>query len=412
MADCDENLPGTRQEQDEQAQLTTNGPIYEYVINGNRGLTRQERRQMRQKIQVKKMAEEETGRSLAPSTEVSDGRFAERLAKNEDELLNFVAQVNNVYQEKLKKNAPFMTFVLCGMQSAGKSTLVERFMHDVLNIIQEGTGTRCPLDVTCIHDDSCVQPKCDLRGDDLSEGMGGSALSVKEVFHQITQHNRRLAEEDRFGTETLRLVYRSKRVQNMRFVDTPGIISNKSTGKDNRDEIKTILQSEMRKENTKLCVLLEPKEFATNSIVDFCDESFGKRCNWISDAIFLMTKFDKQLEDSRTASKANAFFREFEGNSCMPHLVITPTLPKEDLPTKELFEARRQLLDSADRLEKDRFADWLSGHEKFRQENPDDDERLVKEVENRIGFPTAVSAMRKTMLEDTAKRLPEVLRSL
>lgn len=35
-----------------------------------------------------------------------------------------------------------------------------------------------------------------------------------------------LAKEDRFSAEPLQLVYRSDNVQNMRFVDTPGIIAN------------------------------------------------------------------------------------------------------------------------------------------------------------------------------------------
>jgi hypothetical protein len=50
----------------------------------------------------------------------TDDRFAELLSRKEDELLNFVAQINKVYQDMLKKDAPFMTFVFCGMQSAGK----------------------------------------------------------------------------------------------------------------------------------------------------------------------------------------------------------------------------------------------------------------------------------------------------
>ena len=58
----------------------------------------------------------------------SDRQIVQRLMKNEDELLNFVAKVNQVYEENLKKSAPFMTFVICGMQSAGKSTVMERFM--------------------------------------------------------------------------------------------------------------------------------------------------------------------------------------------------------------------------------------------------------------------------------------------
>jgi hypothetical protein len=284
-------------------------------------------------------------------------------------------------------------------------------MNAVLNIVQEGTGTRCPLDTTCIHDDSCSEPRCDLSGNEV-DGASFEGITIEKVFGLITKHNKKLGEEDRFSTESLRLVYRSKTVQNMRFVDTPGIISNKSTGKDNREEIQTILQSELRKPNTKLCVLLEPKEFATNPIVDFCDETFGARIKWINDATFLMTKFDKQLEDSRTASKANNFFKEFHENGCYPHLVITPTLPKEDLAPTELFMARRELLDSANRKEKERFAAWQEGHHLFHQESAGTDNLLSEEVQNRIGFLTAKQAMREIMLEDTARRLPEVLRSL
>ena len=109
----------------------------------------------------------------------------------------------------------------------------------------------------------------------------------------------------------------------------------------------------MRKPNTKLCVLLEPKEFATNPILDFCDDSLGGRQKWIHDATFLMTKFDKQLDDARTATKANDFFDEFFENNCRPHLIITPTLDREDLPPGILFEKRSKLIESADEHEKE-----------------------------------------------------------
>lgn len=68
----------------------------------------------------------------------SDSKIATLLSKNEDDLLKFVVKVNKVYQDKLSRPAPFMTFVICGMQSAGKSTIMERFMSAVLNIVQEG----------------------------------------------------------------------------------------------------------------------------------------------------------------------------------------------------------------------------------------------------------------------------------
>jgi hypothetical protein len=124
-----------------------------------------------------------------------------------------------------------------------------------------------------------------------------------------------------------------------------------------------------------------------------------------------MTKFDKQLGDSVAGSKANKFFEEFHNNGIVPHLVITPTLPKEDLPTEELFNQRKALLETASNEESKRFDAWLSGHENFLQSNPDD-ELLLEKTKQRIGFESAKKVMRQIMLEDTARRLPEVLSAL
>eukprot|EP00594_Rhizosolenia_setigera_P012700 CAMPEP_0178970736 /NCGR_PEP_ID=MMETSP0789-20121207/19783_1 /TAXON_ID=3005 /ORGANISM="Rhizosolenia setigera, Strain CCMP 1694" /LENGTH=281 /DNA_ID=CAMNT_0020657425 /DNA_START=717 /DNA_END=1559 /DNA_ORIENTATION=+ len=256
------------------------------------------------------------------------------------------------------------------------------------------------------------EPRCELSGTELNldSSIDSENMTMDQVFKAITEHNKRLADEDRFSTASLNLVYRANNVQNMRFVDTPGIISNKGQGKDNREDIKDILRSTFGKENTKLCVLLEPKEFSTNPIIDFCDETFGGR-EWIDKAIFLMTKFDKQLEDSRTGSKANKFFLDFVDNGIVPHLVITPTLPKEDLPLPELFKERRELIDSATTKEKHKFDEWKTAHRKFLETNPDD-ELLQENIAERIGFESAKKVMRKIMLEDTARRLPEVLTSI
>jgi hypothetical protein len=117
--------------------------------------------------------------------------------------------------------------------------------------------------------------------------------------------------------------------------------------------------SEMQKPNTKLCALLEPKKFDTNPIVDFCDSCLGGLEKWIHNATFLMAKFDKQLNSSRTGSKANNFFKVFHKNKCFPHLVITQTLAKEDLPPQKLYEARQKLLTTADIDERTQFRGWM-----------------------------------------------------
>lgn len=255
-------------------------------------------------------------------------------------------------------------------------------------------------------------PTCELSGKEL-ENSPLTGLTIEEAFVVITQHNRALANKDTFSCESLKLVYRANNVQNMCFVDTPGIISNKGAGQDNRDAIKKILRDTMKKPRSKLCVLVEPKEFSTNAIIDFCDETFstsnGK--DWKSDAIVIMTKYDKNLEDSRTTNKANKFFSEYHDLGIFPYVSITPTLDREDLEPDQLFLKRKELLENATAYEQEKFQGWISAHAKFREEDPEN-AKLSSEIASRIGFSAAKNKMREVMLLDTAARLPEVLRSI
>jgi hypothetical protein len=164
----------------------------------------------------------------------------------------------------------------------------------------------------------------------------------------------------------------------------------------------------MKKSNSKLCVLVEPKEFSGNTIINFCDETFGERGKWVDNAIILMTKFDKQLEDSRSGVKANNFFAEYHENNLFPYLTMTPTLASENLDAVVLFKERQQLLERAQSYEEKKFSDWKDMHVKFRETNPDDP-MLKLEVSSRLGFPVAANKMREVMLTDTATRLPEVI---
>jgi hypothetical protein len=194
-------------------------------------------------------------------------------------------------------------------------------------------------------------------------------------------------------------------------VDTPGIITTKGAGQDNRDSIKKILRDTMKKPNSKLCVLVEPKEYSTNAIIDFCDETFEGIGDWKADSIVVMTKFDKQLDDAKSGSKANNFFAEYHENGIYPFLSITPTLVREDLDSTKLFLERKKLLEDATAYEEEKFERWVSLHAKNRETDPDDP-RLSPAVSSRIGFSAAKHKMREVMLLDTASRLPAVLRSI
>lgn len=361
-------------------------PQSEQILStpGKTPLSKAERASLRRERQRKAKKVTKTDTSRRTKTDERNSKAVDFLTKNEGMLLDFVVKVDKLYKETLNKPAPFMTFVLVGMQSSGKSTFMERLLNAVLNIVQEGTGTRCPLNVTCICDKNCKSPRADLSGEELEQE--GKDLSVDEVFKMITSHNKSLADQDRLSTKDLTLVYRANNVQNMRFVDTPGIITNRSTGKDNRSDIKGILKAEMAQPNTRLCVLLEATEYSKNPIIDFLDESLDGRKEWIGNATFLMTKFDKHVEDSRTASRANSFFAEFMENSIVPHLVITPTLPVENLPDAELFQARNELLANSNDFERGMFHNWFKKHEEYRQ-NDASDEYLNEAVKQRVGSP-------------------------
>lgn len=99
------------------------------------GMTADERRKMRAK---KGLSDEHrqgvgdgpNGIVATAGSVVSDDRLADLLKHREDDFLKFVAQVNHVYQDKLKKNAPFMTFMFCGMQSAGWQEYYHGALHE------------------------------------------------------------------------------------------------------------------------------------------------------------------------------------------------------------------------------------------------------------------------------------------
>lgn len=352
----------------------------------------------------------ESGVSGVP--EEDDGKFVRKLAANEDEMCKFMHSVNEVYHDKLKKPPPFMRYILLGLQSTGKSTVVERILKFPMNIVAEGTGTRCPLYVTCMHDEAADPPECSIEGCTAEQVKHhlGEKVTVNNVFDMVTKHNKML---NGFSPDALRLTVKSKRVQNMMFVDLPGIITTRGKGADNRDGIKSILKSEMAKPHTKLLVLLEPKEFATNSVIDFIDETLGSRESWIDDATFFMTKFDLRIPDSKTGSKTNAFFRDFQDNGIVPFTVITPTMAAspETMKLEQQYAERQRLLDDAADYEREHIDGWLKDIDRYFRAHPSD-ELLDPAYRARTGFETGLQTLRKHMLEDTVRRLPAVLKEL
>lgn len=238
---------------------------------------------------------------------------------------------------------------------------MERMINLPLNIIQQGTGSRCPLDIICSNDGANAEIHASISGKELNNGEQEVHAELSNLFARIMEHMQNLAKADRFSSEPLRLTIKRQDVKPCRVVDLPGIISNKSTGQiDRRQEIKDMIRSIMVDPKARLCVVLEATEYDKNPIINFLDESFdGNRQAWIGKAMFFMPKFDKVLEDTRTVQRANDFFAKFEQNDIFPHPIITPTLDHEDLPPHELYEVRKKNLEKAGSLENDQFKTWI-----------------------------------------------------
>jgi len=73
-----------------------------YKIN-HASMSKEERRKKRQKWKSKDDQQGTSNGAPSKNDAVADERFTTLLARNEDELLQFVAKVNKVYQELLKK---------------------------------------------------------------------------------------------------------------------------------------------------------------------------------------------------------------------------------------------------------------------------------------------------------------------
>ncbi|KAL7552834.1 hypothetical protein ACHAWF_016078 [Thalassiosira exigua] len=159
-----------------------------------------------------------------------------------------------------------------------------------------------------------------------------------------------------------------------------GIISNQTTGKDNREEIKSIVRDSMKRSNSKV----------------FLDDTFGGREKWTKDSIVIMNKYDIQLENSRSGSKQTI---SSLNTTEMAHILC------EDIDAETLFDKKKDLFTEATEYEEGKFMDWKAMLASYREIDPNDP-KLDPKVDSCIGFPRAQRRMRDVMLVGTAARLP------
>lgn len=245
----------------------------------------------------------------------------EEMVKKEGQLFHFLAEIHELYHENLDERAPVSTFVFCGMKSSRKGAVVSRLMDPRLGRAFQSFQPRCPLDITCIRDTSVREPVCELYGYQLELGSIGDNLTVEEAILRIVEVNRGLATKDQYSFEPLQLIFRSHNTQHVRFLDTPA--SEASPSPEFQRGMKRILSSEMRNPFTRLCVVLEPKEFDANEIISVCAHSLGDPTEWVPCATFVLAHNDRFQHGFQSPEAIESLFRSLDDNHCYPHVVST-----------------------------------------------------------------------------------------
>ena len=332
----------------------------------------------------------------------------------DEEVMIFRGNVEKLYQEKLHEPAPLSTFVMVGMQSSAKSTFVERMANVPINVVKQGTGTRCPIDITCVRDETCVEAVASLSGSELARRYPGTNLKIVDAFGRINQHNEMLENQGRFSTHRVELTVRWAQAKTMRLVDLPGVIDNTIEGHvDNREDIKTILRHELKSKHAQLVVMLEPTEYEKNPIFQILDSAFdGKRSQWHKRSIFVMSKFDRLMNDLQSGNRANDFFTKYQEAGVLPYLLYTQPVEIEFHDNNvQRFHNRSKILDCANEEEMKKFEEWFGKIETFAR-NHRHGERLGVSISDKVGFSTIQTYMRQKQIENTRTMLPVIAKQI
>ena len=174
----------------------------------------------------------------------------------------------------------------------------------------------------------------------------------------------------------------------------------------------------MTKPNTMMAIILEPKEYSTNTIIDFVDEALTDGTSsrrWIKNAIFVMNKFDLRMPDSETGSKTNKFLDEFWANKLHPFFVFTPSLQAaiDDASPEDQYMEREKLLKGTDETEQALFKRWMTTMDRnnvVRVGNSDcKQDPFDPKFKPYLGFSSLLQCMHGLLLQNAIERLPDII---
>ncbi len=234
--------------------------------------------------------------------------------------------------------------VIVGMQSDGKSSLVEALLGFQFNIVSSNIGTRRPLIINMINSRAHSEPLCRFRKEENSSNSDSNLddfelvpTAVANLSAEIIRRTNLVAgaEKNRVSAKPIFLRVEYANCANLTIYDTPGF----RIGGDSklREEIHEMVIELIRPpERIIICLEQSTVEWANStsrSIIQIADSQFKR-------TLFLHTKFDNRCKELRSVDEAEKYLRSEELPIGIRNFFIS--LPIErNLPPREFQEAIR-----------------------------------------------------------------------
>jgi hypothetical protein len=193
--------------------------------------------------------------------------------------LNFVDSIlesTNLYELAYKagitKDVPY--FIVIGMESSGKSFLIDMFLGIHVTFSDEKTGTLCPV-------------LYDVRKEEGQSMINGTPVSFNEISKAVKNHM--ISLNKMISMNTLNVLVRSKHArQSCLIMDLPGLnVNNTSFAKD----VVKLVSNEMEKRPFVICLAQFNGSYRSTTDIEY----LKKTLNNLDEArtFFVLNKFDK-----------------------------------------------------------------------------------------------------------------------
>lgn len=257
---------------------------------------------------------------------------------------------------------PVPRLAVIGVQSAGKTSLLETFAGFPLGYTSPDTGTRCPVEYTFSHDPSLESPLIELNG---------AVVTEQELLTKLSDIMKDLERMVKFSEDVVRVKVSSKYVTNIVLVDLPGLIpSANNADRYKAEQVKRIVQKIARDPNYSLIAVLKctesPETLADFEILDsaltenLSDSSIPPpRTKWKSETLVIVNYINQYLSERSVfpnPTKAKIWLESHQKDGPRYFVILKPNpdFVREDSSS----DAIRDFLQSQSVLERQMFDDW------------------------------------------------------